>query len=112
MESRATSLRAISIAESGRWLRSRKATLAWPWTVTSGGKGTYYKSKSAAIRAVRKLQRRGVRNIDVGCMQVIYAITRKPSNRSDKHSIRRPMPPMRPVSYGNCATTNVLGAKR
>ena len=63
-------LRAISIAESGRWLRSRKATLAWPWTVTSGGKGTYYKSKSAAMRAVRKLQRRGVRNIDVGCMQV------------------------------------------
>ena len=63
-------LRAISIAESGRWLRSRKATLAWPWTVTSGGKGTYYKSKSAAIRAVRKLQRRGVRNIDIGCMQV------------------------------------------
>ena len=63
-------LRAISIAESGRWLRSRKATLAWPWTVTSGGKGTYYKSKSAAMRAVRKLQRRGVRNIDIGCMQV------------------------------------------
>jgi len=63
-------LRAISIAESGRWIGSRKATLAWPWTVTSGGKGTYYQSKSAAIRAVRKLQSRGVRNIDVGCMQV------------------------------------------
>ena len=63
-------LRAISIAESGRWIGSRKANLAWPWTVTSGGKGTHYKSKSTAIKAVRKLQRRGIRNIDIGCMQV------------------------------------------
>ena len=63
-------LQAISIAESGRWIGSRKANLAWPWTVTSGGKGTHYKSKSAAIQAVRKLQRRGIKNIDIGCMQV------------------------------------------
>ena len=63
-------LRAISIAESGRWIGSRKANLAWPWTVTSGGKGTHYKSKSTAIQAVRTLQRRGIQNIDIGCMQV------------------------------------------
>ena len=63
-------LHAISIAESGRWNRARKENTAWPWTVTSGGKGQYYPTKIAAIRAVRRLQRKGVRNIDVGCMQV------------------------------------------
>ena len=63
-------LHAISIAESGRWNRARKENTAWPWTVTSGGKGQYYPTKVAAIRAVQRLQRQGVRNIDVGCMQV------------------------------------------
>ena len=32
-------LRAISLAESGRWDASKRANVAWPWTVTSGGKG-------------------------------------------------------------------------
>ena len=63
-------LHAISLAESGRWVKAQKANVAWPWTVTAGGKGRYFDSKSAAIRAVRKLQSRGIRNIDVGCMQV------------------------------------------
>ena len=63
-------LHAISIAESGRWNKARKEIAAWPWTVTSGGKGQYYPTKIAAIRAVRRLQRQGIRNIDVGCMQV------------------------------------------
>ena len=63
-------LHAISIAESGRWNKARKEIAAWPWTVTSGGKGQYYPTKIAAIRAVQRLQRQGVRNIDVGCMQV------------------------------------------
>ena len=63
-------LHAISIAESGRWNKARKENVAWPWTVTSGGKGRYYPNKIAAIRAVQRLQRQRVRNIDVGCMQV------------------------------------------
>lgn len=63
-------LHAISIAESGKWNKKRRENTAWPWTVTSGGKGRYYPSKRSAIRAVRELQRKGVRNIDVGCMQV------------------------------------------
>ena len=32
--------------------------------------GSFFPSKAAAITAVRKLQADGVRNIDVGCMQV------------------------------------------
>jgi hypothetical protein len=63
-------LHAISIAETGRWDKNRRENTAWPWTVTSGGKGRYFATKQAAIRAVRKLKRQGVRNIDVGCMQI------------------------------------------
>lgn len=63
-------LRAISMAESGRWSQSDKIVRAWPWTVTSGGPGTYFPTKQAALAEVRRLQADGVRNIDVGCMQV------------------------------------------
>ena len=63
-------LRAISLAETGRWDEKRRASFAWPWTVTSGGEGRYYASKAEAVAEVRKLSARGVRNIDVGCMQV------------------------------------------
>ncbi len=34
------------------------------------GEGRFLPSKAAAIQEVRQLQARGVRNIDVGCMQV------------------------------------------
>lgn len=63
-------LTAISQAESGKWDADKQAIIAWPWTVTSGGKGRYFPNKQAAIAHVRDLQRKGVRNIDVGCMQV------------------------------------------
>lgn len=63
-------LRAISMAESGRWSKKDKIVRAWPWTVTSGGPGTYFPSKQAALAEVRRLQAKGVKNIDVGCMQV------------------------------------------
>ncbi|WP_413205199.1 lytic transglycosylase domain-containing protein [Rhodospirillum sp. A1_3_36] len=63
-------LTAISLVESGRWDKGLKARIAWPWTVTSGGKGSFYPTKVAALQAVRALQAQGVRNIDVGCMQV------------------------------------------
>ncbi|MCW8835927.1 MAG: transglycosylase SLT domain-containing protein [Rhodospirillales bacterium] len=63
-------LKAIAHAESGRWDDSRGATIAWPWTVTSGGPGKYFPTKAAAIAEVRRLQAEGVTNIDVGCMQI------------------------------------------
>jgi hypothetical protein len=63
-------LYAISIAETGRWDKIRGENTAWPWTVTSSGKGRYFPTKRAAIRAVRKLKRHGEQNIDVGCMQI------------------------------------------
>jgi hypothetical protein len=63
-------LQAIALAESGRWDRRTREKFAWPWTVTARGKGTFYPDRAAAIAAVRALKRDGVRNIDVGCMQI------------------------------------------
>lgn len=42
----------------------------WPWSINAEGQGHYYDSKAEAIAAVQALQARGVRSIDVGCMQV------------------------------------------
>jgi hypothetical protein len=66
----ATLLATISIVESGRYDRDRKAVIAWPWTVMAEGQGRYFPTKAEAVAEVRKLRARGVRNIDVGCMQV------------------------------------------
>ncbi len=63
-------LAAIARTESGRWHRERSENLAWPWTVMAEGEGRFLPTKAAAIETVRDLQARGVRNIDVGCMQV------------------------------------------
>lgn len=63
-------LTAISLAESARWSKQKKRIRAWPWTVTSGGPGSYFPTKAAAMAEVRSLQAKGVTNIDVGCMQV------------------------------------------
>jgi hypothetical protein len=63
-------LSAISLVESGRWDETRRARVAWPWTVMAEGRGRYLPTKQAAIAEVKQLQARGVRNIDVGCMQV------------------------------------------
>jgi hypothetical protein len=42
----------------------------WPWTVNAEGQGSFYDTKAQAVAAVRALQARGVRSIDVGCMPV------------------------------------------
>ena len=63
-------LTAISLAESARWSKQKKRIRAWPWTVTSGGPGSYFPTKVAAMAEVQRLQAQGVTNIDVGCMQV------------------------------------------
>ncbi len=61
---------AIALAESGRWDPRRKVTVAWPWTIMAEGKGQYFPTKQEAIAAARAIQARGVRNMDVGCMQI------------------------------------------
>jgi len=63
-------LSAISLAESGRFDQVRGEIIAWPWTINAGGEGRFFATKEEAIAAVKKLQKRGITNIDVGCMQV------------------------------------------
>ena len=61
---------AISRVESGRLDPLTKQVRAWPWTINVEGAGFFFESKGQAIDAVRAWQARGVRSIDVGCMQV------------------------------------------
>jgi Transglycosylase SLT domain len=63
-------VRAVAMAESGRWLAQDKSTEPWPWTVTSGADSFYLSSKEEAIAKVRELKASGRTNIDVGCMQI------------------------------------------
>lgn len=63
-------LAAVALAESGRWDKTDSANFAWPWTVTAEGKGQFFATKAEAIAHVQRLRARGLRNIDVGCMQI------------------------------------------
>jgi len=63
-------LRAISLAETSRWDAVDRVNLAWPWAVTAKGEGRYFDTKAAAVAEVMVLKARGIRNIDVGCMQI------------------------------------------
>ncbi len=66
-------LAAIASVESGRWDQKTGANIAWPWTVTAKGEGKFYRNRHEAIRAVETLRGQGIRNIDVGCMQINLA---------------------------------------
>ncbi|MDD4556459.1 MAG: transglycosylase SLT domain-containing protein [Alphaproteobacteria bacterium] len=63
-------LTTISNVETGKWDESLQKRTTWPWTVNAQGKSFYYASKAEAIREVSKMQRQGIKSIDVGCMQV------------------------------------------
>lgn len=62
-------MQAVGAVESGRRDESGMTT-AWPWTINAEGTGAYFASKAEAIAAVLALRARGVRSIDVGCMQI------------------------------------------
>ena len=61
---------AISRVESGRLDPATGRVRPWPWTINVEGAGAFFDSKEQAVAAVRALQARGARSIDVGCMQV------------------------------------------
>jgi len=63
-------LLAIGQVESGRRDPATGSRQPWPWTVNAEGRGSFYPDKAAAIAAVQALLARGVRSIDVGCLQV------------------------------------------
>lgn len=63
-------MQAISLVESGRFDPEKQANVAWPWTINAEGKGAFFATKAEAVAEVRRLQARGMRSIDIGCMQV------------------------------------------
>ena len=63
-------LQAIGRVESGRRDPVTGGFGPWPWTINAEGRGHFFPDRAAAIAAVQELQGRGVRLIDVGCMQV------------------------------------------
>lgn len=63
-------LHAIARVESGRADSATGQVNPWPWTVNAEGQGFYFDTKPQAVAAVNAMRARGVRSIDVGCMQV------------------------------------------
>ena len=63
-------LLAIGRAESGRPIPPFPGLQPWPWAVNADGAAMYFDSKPAAVAWTRAALDRGVRQIDVGCMQV------------------------------------------
>ncbi len=66
-------LAAVASVESGRWDKRSRRSVSWPWTVTAEGEGKFFATREKAVRAVRIMRHAGIRNIDVGCMQINLA---------------------------------------
>ena len=63
-------LAAIAKAESGRPVPPLRGLQPWPWAVNADGAAMYFDSKPAAVVWSRLALARGVRQLDVGCMQI------------------------------------------
>jgi hypothetical protein len=63
-------LGAIALVESGQRNPRTGAPEPWPWSYNAAGEGHAPPTKAAAVAEVSALLARGVRSIDVGCMQV------------------------------------------
>lgn len=61
-------LPAIARVESGK--RTGDGVRAWPWTLNQGGKGSYHDSMDAALAHLNGILDAGIRNVDLGCMQL------------------------------------------
>ncbi len=64
-------LLSISRVESG-YQKVDGVTRAWPWTLNAGGDSAYFQTREAALRSLNSRIKKGVTNIDVGCMQLNY----------------------------------------
>lgn len=62
-------LHAIALVESGRRVADG-GFVPWPWTINSPAGAFYLASPAEAVAKVEALRSQGIRNIDVGCMQV------------------------------------------
>jgi hypothetical protein len=63
-------LSAISRVESGRPIPPGNAAGPWPWAIDADGAAYFFDSKAEAVAWARAAMARGVKYIDVGCMQI------------------------------------------
>jgi transglycosylase-like protein with SLT domain len=63
---------AIAQTESGHKISNVKQSMPWPWTINVQGKPFYFQTKEQAIAEASRLLKMGIRNIDIGCMQINY----------------------------------------
>jgi hypothetical protein len=63
-------LGAIALVETGRRDPHSGRIEPWPWSWNAEGEGGTAPTREAAVAAVAALQARGIRSIDIGCMQV------------------------------------------
>ena len=61
---------AVAKAESGRPIPPLPGLQPWPWAVNADGAAMYFQGKAAAVTWTRLALARGVRQLDVGCMQI------------------------------------------
>ena len=60
----------IAKVESGRPITGLGDVRAWPWTIDADGQGQFLESRAAAVAWAQQAIARGVKFMDVGCMQV------------------------------------------
>lgn len=63
-------LGAIARAESGRPIPPLPGLQPWPWAVNADGAAMYFDTRAAAVAWTAAALARGVRQVDVGCMQI------------------------------------------
>ena len=87
-------LLSISRVESG-YQKVDGVRRAWPWTLNAGGDSAYFATKEEALGNLNKRTKKGVTNIDIGCMQLNFRWHKKFfKNLSDM------MNPEKNVDYG------------
>ena len=64
-------LLSISRVESG-YQKVNGVIRAWPWTLNAGGDSSYFQTKEDALRSLEERIKKGVTNIDIGCMQLNF----------------------------------------
>ena len=99
-------LSTISSVETGRWNAQKRRNIAWPWTINAQGKGMFFQTKAEAVQEVKRLQKAGVRSIDVGCMQINLAY-----HADAFDSVEDALDPQKNVEYGAKFLKNLYEAK-
>jgi hypothetical protein len=67
-------LDSIAKVESGRPIAPLGQVQPWPWTIDADGQALFLDSKAAAVAWARQGLLRGVRFMDIGCMQVDWQL--------------------------------------